>query len=91
MGSNNQGNNDPFSKTKFKIPSFSGSVDPEAYLDWGMAIDKKFSSHQVSKEYRVRLATVSLLVLLFSSGMIFAIMLMLMLKYLKPGLYLNDE
>ena len=33
MGGNNQGNNDPFSKTKFKIPPFSSSADPEAYLD----------------------------------------------------------
>ena len=33
MGGNNQGNNDPFSKTKLKIPPFSGSADPEAYLD----------------------------------------------------------
>ena len=57
MGSNNQGNNDPFSKTKFKIPPFSGSADHEAYLDWEMAIDKKFSSHQVPEEYRVRLVT----------------------------------
>ena len=56
MGGNNQGNNDPFSKTKFKIPSFSGSTNPKAYLDWEMAIDKKFSSHQVLEEYRVRLA-----------------------------------
>ena len=29
MGGNNQGNNDPFSKTKFKIPPFSGSADLE--------------------------------------------------------------
>ena len=57
MGGNNQGNNDPFSKTKFKIPPFSGSTDPEAYLDWEMAVDQKFSSHQVPEEYRVRLAT----------------------------------
>ena len=93
MGGNNQGNNDLFSKTKFKISPFSGSADPEAYLDWEMAVDKKFSSHQVPEEYRVRLLLVSLLVLLFSCGMIFAIMLMLMLiiKYLKPGRYLNDE
>ena len=33
MGGNNQGNNDHFSKTKFKIPPFSSSADPEAYLD----------------------------------------------------------
>ena len=93
IGDNNQGNNDPFSKTKFKIPHFSGSADPEAYLDWEMTVDQKFSSHQVPEEYRVRLATSELLVLLFSGGMIFAIMLMLMLmlKYLKPRLYLNDE
>jgi hypothetical protein len=57
MGGNNQGNNDPFSKTKFKIPHFSGSTDPKAYLDWEMTVDQKFSSHQVPKEYRVRLAT----------------------------------
>ena len=57
MGGNNQGNNDLFSKTKFKIPPFSGSADPEAYLDWEMVVDQKFSSHQVPEEYRVRLAT----------------------------------
>ena len=57
MGGNNQGNNDPFSKTKFKIPPFSGSVDLEAYLDWEIVVDQKFSSHQVPEEYRVRLAT----------------------------------
>ena len=33
MRGNNQGNNDPFSKTKFKIPPFSSSANPEAYLD----------------------------------------------------------
>ena len=49
MGDNNQGNNDPFSKTKFKIPPFSGSADPKAYLDWEMAVDQKISSHQVPK------------------------------------------
>jgi hypothetical protein len=57
MGGNDQGNNDPFSKTKFKIPPFSGSADPEAYLDWEMVVDQKFSSHQIPKEYRVKLAT----------------------------------
>ena len=91
MGGNNQGNHDPFSKTKFKIPPFSGSADLEAYLDWEMAIDQKFSSHQVPEEYRVRLATSEFTSLLFSGGMIFAIILMLMLIYLKPGLHLNDE
>ena len=56
-----------------------------------MAVDKKFSSHQVPENIELDLLLVSLLVLLFSGGMIFAIMLMLMLKYLKPRLYLNDE
>ena len=93
MRGNNQGNNDSFSKTKFKIPPFSGSADPEAYLHWEMVVDKKFSSHQVPEEYRVRLATSEFTSFAFSGGMIFAIMLMLMLmlKYLKPRLYLNDE
>ena len=50
MGGNNQGNNDPFSKTKFKIPPFFGSADLEAYLDWEMDVDQNFSSHQVPEE-----------------------------------------
>jgi hypothetical protein len=31
MGGNDRGNNDPFSKTKFKMLPFSGYADPEAY------------------------------------------------------------
>jgi hypothetical protein len=57
MGGNDRGNNDPFSKTKFKMLPFSGSTDPEVYLDWEMAVDKKISSHQVPEEHKVRLAT----------------------------------
>jgi hypothetical protein len=57
MGGNDRGNKDPFSKTKFKMLPFSGSADPEAYLDWEMTVDQKFSSHQVPEEHRVRLAT----------------------------------
>jgi len=33
MGGNNYGNNDPFAKIKFSLPSFASNVDPEAYLD----------------------------------------------------------
>jgi hypothetical protein len=38
MGGNIQGNNDPFAKIKFSLPPFAGNVDPEAYLDWKLAV-----------------------------------------------------
>jgi hypothetical protein len=57
MGGNNHGNNDPFTKIKFSLPPFAGNVDPEAYLDWELAVQQKFDSHNVSAEHRVRLAT----------------------------------
>jgi hypothetical protein len=51
------GNNDPFAKFKFTIPPFYGLYDAEAYLDWKMTVDNKFSSHLVPKQHRVRHAT----------------------------------
>jgi hypothetical protein len=48
------GNDDPFAKVKFMIPPFYGLYDAEAYLDWEMAIDNKFSSHLVLEQHRVR-------------------------------------
>jgi hypothetical protein len=51
------GNDDPFAKVKFTIPPFYGLYDAEAYLDWEMTIDNKFSSHLVPKQHRVRQAT----------------------------------
>jgi hypothetical protein len=51
------GNDDPFSKVKFMIPPFYGLYGAEAYLDWEMTIDNKFSSHLVSEQHRVRQAT----------------------------------
>jgi len=48
---------DAFSKIKFKIPPFDGKYDPDAYLEWELAVDQKFNSHQVPVEHRVRLAT----------------------------------
>ena len=57
MGGNNHGNNDPFAKIKFSLPPFAGNVDPEAYLDWELAVQQKFDSHNVPAEHRVRLAT----------------------------------
>jgi len=47
MGGNNHGNNDPFAKIKFSLPPFAGNVDPEAYLDWELAVQQKFDSHNV--------------------------------------------
>jgi hypothetical protein len=42
-------NDDPFAKVKFSIPPFNGSYDAEAYLDWEMTVEQKFSSHLVSE------------------------------------------
>jgi hypothetical protein len=51
-------NDDPFAKVKFSIPLFNGSYDAEAYLYWEMTVEQKFSSHLVSKQHRVRQATI---------------------------------
>jgi hypothetical protein len=40
-------NDDPFAKVKFSIPPFNVLYDAEAYLDWEMTVEKKFSSHLV--------------------------------------------
>jgi hypothetical protein len=50
-------NDDPFAKVKFTIPPFYGLYDAEAYLDWKMTVDNKFSSHLVPEQHRVRQAT----------------------------------
>jgi hypothetical protein len=50
-------NDDPFAKVKFSISSFNVSYDAEAYLDWEMTIEQKFSSHLVPEQHRVRQAT----------------------------------
>jgi hypothetical protein len=49
-----RGNDDPFAKVKFMIPPFYDLYDAEAYLDWEMTVDNKFSSHLVLKQHRVR-------------------------------------
>jgi hypothetical protein len=51
------GNDDPFAKVKFMIPSFYGLYDAEAYLDWEMTVDNKFSSHIIPQQHHVRQAT----------------------------------
>jgi hypothetical protein len=50
-------NDDPFAKVKFSIPPFNGSYDAEAYLDWEMTVEQKFSSHLIPEQHRVRQAT----------------------------------
>jgi hypothetical protein len=50
-------NDDRFAPVKFSIPPFNGSYDAEAYLDWEMTVEQKFSSHLVPEQHRVRPAT----------------------------------
>jgi hypothetical protein len=50
-------NDDPFGKVKFMIPPFYGLYDVEAYLDWEMTVDNKFSSHLIPGQHHVRQAT----------------------------------
>jgi hypothetical protein len=50
-------NDDPFAQVKFSIPTFNGSYDVEAYLDWEMIVEQKFSSHLVPEQHRVKQAT----------------------------------
>jgi hypothetical protein len=52
-----RGNDDPLAKVKFTIPLFYGLYDAEAYLDWEMIVDNKFSSHLIPKQQPVRWAT----------------------------------
>jgi hypothetical protein len=49
-------NDDAFSKIKFKIPPFDGTYDPDAYITWEIAVDKKFACHDFPENARVRAA-----------------------------------
>jgi hypothetical protein len=51
------GNDDAFAKVKFMISPFYGLYDAEVYLDWEMTVHKKFNSHPVPKQHRVRQTT----------------------------------
>jgi hypothetical protein len=51
------GNDDVFSKIKFKIPPFDGEYDPDAYITWEIAVDQKFACHEFPETTRVRAAT----------------------------------
>jgi hypothetical protein len=48
---------DPFAKVKFSIPPFNDSYDADAYLDWKMTIEQKFSSHFILKQHHARQVT----------------------------------
>jgi len=50
-------NDNAFSKIKFKIPSFDGKYDPDAYLTWKMAVEQKFTCHDFPENACVRAAT----------------------------------
>jgi hypothetical protein len=56
-GNNNRAPEDPYAKTKFTIPTFSGQYDAEGYLDWEMIVEQKFCGHLVPEQHRVRQAT----------------------------------
>ena len=51
------GNDDAFSKIKFKIPLFDGKYDPDAYITWEIAVDQKFACHEFPEATCVRAAT----------------------------------
>ena len=51
------GNDDAFSKIKFKIPPFDGKYDPDAYITWEIAVDQKFACHEFPEATCVRAAT----------------------------------
>jgi hypothetical protein len=49
--------NHQYIRGKFTIPSFVGSYDREAYLDWEMTVEQEFNSHLVHEIHKVKLAT----------------------------------
>jgi hypothetical protein len=62
-------NDDPFAKIKFSISPFNGSYDADAYLDWKMTVEQKFSSHLFLNNIVLGKPLVSLKILLLSGGM----------------------
>ena len=48
---------DSFAKMKFTMPAFDGKYDPDAYLDWELAVDQKFAGYDLFEHRRVRAAT----------------------------------
>ena len=52
-----RGNDESLGKIKFTMPPFDGKYDPNAYLTWRLAIDKKFVCHDFPEGKRVRAST----------------------------------
>jgi hypothetical protein len=50
-------NDNAFHKLKFKIPSFDGKYDPDAYISWELAVEQKFTCFEFPKNAKVRAAT----------------------------------
>jgi hypothetical protein len=48
---------DFFSKIKLTIPESNGTYDPDAYLEWELAIDQKFACHAFPAQHQVKAAT----------------------------------
>jgi hypothetical protein len=62
------GNNDAFSKIKFKTPPFDGKYDPDAYITWEIVVDQKFACMNFLKAHVLGLLLVSLPILLLFGG-----------------------
>jgi hypothetical protein len=50
------GGNDSFAKIPFTIPPYNGKYDPTAYLDWELAVEQKFSCHDLPASSQVTTA-----------------------------------
>ena len=49
--------NDFSSKIKLTIPEFNGTNNPDAYLEWELAVEQKFACHAFPANHQVRAAT----------------------------------
>jgi hypothetical protein len=48
--------NDSFAKLPFTIPLYNDKYDPAAYLDWELAVEQKFSCHDLPASSQVTTA-----------------------------------
>jgi hypothetical protein len=50
--------NDSFSGIKMKVPSFQGTTDPEAYLQWEKKMELVFDCRHYSEAQMVKIAVI---------------------------------
>jgi hypothetical protein len=50
------GGNDSFAKLPFTLPPYNGKYDPAVYLDWELAVEQKFSCHDLPASSQVTAA-----------------------------------